>query len=199
MKILLIKSERLMLETLGMFLISRGHLIKTGSRLKELENESFDFMPDVLIIEKDLLLEEIGSYNKKLEKINSCINKTIVLVRDIKVCELFDIFNVRNIHFLHYDDSLNDLLSLLIVISENDCTYNVSANIKTLSNGKFLAFLLLTTTERIILKLINSGMSNQEIAEKMCRSSDTIKNHRKNIKAKLNIKGGKKSFIGFLN
>ncbi len=46
---------------------------------------------------------------------------------------------------------------------------------------------VLTDREREILKLITEGLTNQEIAEKLCISAGTVDTHRKNIMAKLDI------------
>lgn len=45
----------------------------------------------------------------------------------------------------------------------------------------------LTRREKEILGLIASGMTNPEIADKLCLSTDTIKTHRKNMMRKLDV------------
>jgi len=46
---------------------------------------------------------------------------------------------------------------------------------------------LLTERERQVLQMVAEGLTNQEIAEKLCISSSTVDTHRKNIMAKLDI------------
>ena len=46
---------------------------------------------------------------------------------------------------------------------------------------------ILTEREREILQLVAEGMTNQEIASKLCISASTVDTHRKNIMAKLDI------------
>ena len=46
---------------------------------------------------------------------------------------------------------------------------------------------ILTEREREILQLVAEGMTNQEIAAKLCISASTVDTHRKNIMAKLDI------------
>jgi len=46
---------------------------------------------------------------------------------------------------------------------------------------------ILTEREREILQLVAEGMTNQEIAAKLCISTSTVDTHRKNIMAKLDI------------
>jgi len=46
---------------------------------------------------------------------------------------------------------------------------------------------ILTEREREILQLVAEGMTNHEIADKLCISASTVDTHRKNIMAKLDI------------
>lgn len=46
---------------------------------------------------------------------------------------------------------------------------------------------LLTERERQVLQMVAEGITNQEIAEKLCISPSTVDTHRKNIMAKLDI------------
>ncbi len=56
-------------------------------------------------------------------------------------------------------------------------------------------FASLTITEKRIVYLILEGYKTEEIAEIMFRSVDTIKTHRRSIKMKLGITGGKKALM----
>jgi DNA-binding CsgD family transcriptional regulator len=55
----------------------------------------------------------------------------------------------------------------------------------------------ITTREKDVLKLLLSGFSNKEIAGKLYLSAETIKVHRRNIYAKLNIKSQPELFARF--
>ena len=55
----------------------------------------------------------------------------------------------------------------------------------------------ITTREKDVLKLLLSGFSNKEIAGKLSLSAETIKVHRRNIYAKLNIKSQPELFARF--
>lgn len=55
----------------------------------------------------------------------------------------------------------------------------------------------ITTREKDVLKLLLSGFSNKEIAGKLSLSTETIKVHRRNIYAKLNIKSQPELFARF--
>ena len=52
----------------------------------------------------------------------------------------------------------------------------------------FTKFQSLTKREKLILKLIATGMSTNHIAQKLCLSPHTVSTHRKNIKRKLDFK-----------
>ncbi len=47
----------------------------------------------------------------------------------------------------------------------------------------------LTNTERAVLKLVADYKTNNQIADELCISPHTVKTHRKNINAKLNLEG----------
>ncbi|WP_298416841.1 response regulator transcription factor [uncultured Kordia sp.] len=53
----------------------------------------------------------------------------------------------------------------------------------------------LTQREKEVLKLIASGLSSPEIAEKLSRAESTINSHRKNIIEKTGVKNSKKLII----
>ncbi|RON17358.1 response regulator transcription factor [Pseudomonas frederiksbergensis] len=55
----------------------------------------------------------------------------------------------------------------------------------------------ITTREKDVLQLLLSGFSNKEIAGKLALSTETIKVHRRNIYAKLNIKSQPELFARF--
>ncbi len=55
----------------------------------------------------------------------------------------------------------------------------------------------ITTRESDVLRLLLSGFSNKEIAGKLSLSTETIKVHRRNIYAKLNIKSQSELFARF--
>ncbi|WP_032835114.1 helix-turn-helix transcriptional regulator [Pseudomonas sp. GM50] len=55
----------------------------------------------------------------------------------------------------------------------------------------------ITTREKDVLKLLLSGFSNKQIAGKLSLSAETIKVHRRNIYAKLNIKSQPELFARF--
>jgi len=56
---------------------------------------------------------------------------------------------------------------------------------------------LLSETERTILYMIGQRKTSGQIAEALCSSPYTIKNHRHNICRKLGLKGGNNSLLSF--
>lgn len=46
---------------------------------------------------------------------------------------------------------------------------------------------ILTQREKLILKLVGKGCSNKQIANRLCISIETVKNHLKNIYRKLEV------------
>ncbi len=57
---------------------------------------------------------------------------------------------------------------------------------------------LLSAAEREVAERILRGQSTRQIADSLFRSIQTIQNHRKNIRQKLRVRGGKMSLVNFL-
>ena len=58
---------------------------------------------------------------------------------------------------------------------------------------------LFSGRETTVLEMVAAGLSNKEIAQKLFISCDTVKVHRKNIRRKLNLKGGKNVMLYYVN
>lgn len=56
----------------------------------------------------------------------------------------------------------------------------------------------LTVTESKVVSLIMAGKTTNEISSILRVSAETVKNHRKSVKTKLGVRGGKKSLIEYL-
>ena len=102
--------------------------------------------------------------------------------------------------------SMNGNLSLILSnkMLLNSDSYMVISNIAKDLNGfgriyeeifieltkdslSWLQFMSLTKTQKIIIKHLASGYSNQKISDKLCISKHTVVTHRKNIYRKLDI------------
>jgi PAS domain S-box-containing protein len=93
-------------------------------------------------------------------------------IRSIVLPVLNTLVNDKNM--LHYGEQLR-LMKMVL----EDLTSDFSPEAKLILN--------LSPTELQIVALVKSGLSTEQIAERMCISSSTVKTHRKNIRRKLKI------------
>jgi len=56
----------------------------------------------------------------------------------------------------------------------------------------------LSDRENEVLSLVTKGYSNKEIAQELCISVNTVKNHISNIMKKMNVKNRNQLIISFL-
>jgi two-component system NarL family response regulator len=101
--------------------------------------------------------------------------------------------------YLSYHDAGEDLFDCVIKVAANELY--ISPSIK--ENFKKLPFEeitpKLTEKEHLIIELIEKGLRTKEIANQLKIKGTTVETHRKNIKAKLGIKGGKSVLIKYLH
>jgi DNA-binding CsgD family transcriptional regulator len=92
---------------------------------------------------------------------------------------------------MKYCKKNNHLLSLAVPLSG---FYRLGDKIKTQTNisefqeNNFKRFLSLTKREKEVMSLTLNGLSNKEAGDRLYLSIETIKQHMKNIREKLNVK-----------
>lgn len=79
-------------------------------------------------------------------------------------------------------------IGLLLYFGEYRFEYKIEKNTKDLSEINKSSVDCLSNTELNILKLLSEGKTNQEIADNLFISVNTVKKHITNIFKKLNIK-----------
>jgi DNA-binding NarL/FixJ family response regulator len=92
-------------------------------------------------------------------------------------------------------ESLDDLLALMsrVANEESHCSPRVSAillrRLSTLASQRRpeAKELVLTTREMQILRLLESGLSNRDIADRLCIALHTVKNHVHSVLSKLGV------------
>jgi DNA-binding NarL/FixJ family response regulator len=149
---------------------------------KDLVNE----IPDILLL--DIELPDGDGVDFCAEITKACPGLKVIMLTSYKE------FNIAK-HALH-----NGALGYVLKNSEPE---ELLAGIETVSMGEqFLCeeidFLLkdkrkeevvwLTSTEKLVLKLIADGYTRKEIAEQLHRDEQTIKTHWRNLMVKLNAK-----------
>lgn len=103
--------------------------------------------------------------------------------------------------YLLKDNAIEDLITCFKAV-QNGKEY-ISPNLESLLFDKGVKthaddrILLLTPTEKVILKLISDGKKSSEIAALLFSSPHTIENHRSNIIKKLNLDGEKNTLLKY--
>lgn len=196
-RILIIHESRLVAAMLSQLLNLDGYIAEIIQK-SELSNEKIIiFNPDVIII-------DLSIYKQKA--IFSFLNLNDFITLNIWLFVLTDTLDIDNlillnffkkINVFHYDDDFDEFLFSLNHPSSDVISFSPKFSPSLSSRIKML--LRLTTCEIIVLKLVLKGHNNKFIANKLCRSEDTIKNHRKSIKLKLDVKGGKSALFSIFD
>lgn len=93
--------------------------------------------------------------------------------------------------YLPKDTSMTELLKAINTIYKGDNYFNKSISdtiLNSLMNKPKQENKSLTKREKEIINLVVDGLSNKEIADKLCISIRTVDSHKNNIMQKLNLK-----------
>ncbi|MCB2196561.1 MAG: response regulator transcription factor [Bacteroidetes bacterium] len=93
--------------------------------------------------------------------------------------------------YLPKDTSMTELLKAINTIYKGDNYFNKSISdtiLNSLMNKPKEENKSLTKREKEIINLVVDGLSNKEIADKLCISIRTVDSHKNNIMQKLNLK-----------
>lgn len=151
-------------------------------KLDELSVVFKSFSPDLLLVNMSTNnIKEAEELKKILQRHNQA--KCLVLIQslDVEFCHALIDAGVRGYVLIssgieELDDAMKKVASGQILFS-NEVLKEVAA----LSENEKLIRILFTEREQEVIHLICDGMTNQQIAEKMHLSYDTIKWHRSNI------------------
>lgn len=121
--------------------------------------------------------------------------KVIALALDDKTEQVLKCAEAGMAGFVTQDGSIDDLMSAIVAARTDrlSCSPRVAAallnRVAELSRdpGPELGVQCLTAREMEIIKLIDKGLSNKEIAARLCIGVATVKNHVHNILEKLHV------------
>lgn len=158
------------------FLVSQLHP-EDVSYFLNYESAITDFYLN-LPVEK--MLHYKTSYDVRFKTANGNYLRVLQQVTPIEVDEAGSIFQTLGVHtdITHIKPEGAPILNI-IGLNGEPSYYNVQSNVIFTPEKP-----LLTKREQEIVKLIVEGCSTENIAEKLCISTNTVKTHRKNILAK---------------
>lgn len=200
MRILLINDKKMVATAFASYLETHGHLIRITGSLTQTHSVITIFKPEVILLaltsphthEYKIFLKEL----KKLISPLKCF--TILLTDTLSWYQLSTSIQLGIKGIIHFDDELPSIQDCITkILSKAIYLSPIITKLYPQCNNHYTNSKL-TSTEIQIAKLLLSGTSTKEIAIILERSTETIKNHRKSIKQKLGIKGGKFELIKYL-
>ena len=190
-----------MVEAIKNALIQEGFEVSaTASSLTETSNLLHKFTPDILILGSELS----GMTNLKvLENLIISPSTKIILYSRTTDLEKTLIAIKRGVMgYLNLDTDLDELITCVkAIINGSKYLCHITRNdlflldnqqpAKPIRNNK------LSEQENKVLSLVAEGKTNDEIADMLNIASNTVNNHRANIRKKLDLKGGKSILLQY--
>ena len=199
--IIIAKQEKIMVEAIKSALIQEGfEILATASSLAEISNLLNRFTPDILVIGVELS----GMNNLKVLEnlIISPKTKIILYSRSTDLEKTLIAIKKGVMGYLNLDTDLEELITCIkAIINGSKYLCHITRNdlflldtqqpIKPIRNNK------LSEQENKVLSLVAEGKTNDEIADMLNIASNTVNNHRANIRKKLDLKGGKSILLQY--
>jgi DNA-binding NarL/FixJ family response regulator len=199
--IIIAKQEKIMVEAIKSALIQEGfEILATAPSLAETSNLLNKYTPDILIIGAELS----GMNNLKVLEnlIISPSTKIILYSRNTDLEKTLTAIKKGVMGYLNLDTDLNELITCVkAVMNGSKYLCHITRNdlflldnqqpAKPIRNNK------LSEQENKVLSLVAEGKTNDEIADMLNIASNTVNNHRANIRKKLDLKGGKSILLQY--
>ncbi|MDP4186870.1 MAG: response regulator transcription factor [Bacteroidota bacterium] len=151
-------------------------------KLDELAAVYKSFSSDLLVVNMSTNKEDSVDEIKKFLMEHNQV-KCLVLIQflDAKFCHALIEAGVRG--YVLISSGINDLNDAVKRVASGQILFSneVLKEVAALSKNDKLIRILFTEREKEVIRLICDGLTNQQIAEKMHLSYDTIKWHRSNI------------------
>ncbi|WP_084299518.1 helix-turn-helix transcriptional regulator [Dyadobacter tibetensis] len=207
MKALIASRDSLHTEAITVLLSTTGYSqIQTTFCIDETTKINENIMPDVLIVCYSMKQEGFLFWIDNLHKVPHA-SHIVALVPDLLPAELAGLI-ARQVTILHVRDATECLASALLHQHATQhqpvgLTYDPFLSPQILEvvglvPPKGNALYELTHSELKVASLLLQGYNNKCIAHLLLRSQHTIENHRKHIKDKLALPGGKNALIEHL-
>lgn len=199
-RIAILHSSQLFRETLSCYLsrVETFLVVHTASILEEIEETLSSDRLDILMLEYEILCQGEGKNATRAGGLSSKVKTLVIDVPDREYDILYCIETGGASGYLTHNSSVEDLMSNIraIVQGETLC----SPRIASLTFDRIARFarhkervvdenaMLLTRRETEIVRLIEDGLSNKEIAARLQIEISTVKNHVHNILDKLHLR-----------
>jgi two-component system, NarL family, response regulator LiaR len=178
---------RAFLETLPEF-----HVVGEGASGEEAITLVTEFIPDIVLM--DLIMPGMDGVEttRRIKKI-SPRTQVVVLTSYHEDAHIFPALKAGAISYILKDMKMEKLVETLHRAAQGEVTLHprvaarVLQNIRGENPNAEPLFTDLTERELDVLKLIANGMTNNQIAEKLVISENTVKGHVSNILSKLHV------------
>lgn len=199
--IIIAQQEKIMVEAIKNALIQEGFEVKaTASSFTETLECLQKYNPNILILGSSLS----GMSNLKvLENLNiNPSTKIILYTRNTDLEDALTAIKKGVMGYLNTNTDLEELITCVkAIINGSKYLCHITRNslflmdnqqpAKPIRNNK------LSDQENRILSLVAEGKTNDEIADILNIASNTVNNHRANIRKKLDLKGGKSILLQY--
>ena len=168
------------------------HVVGEASSGEEAVDLVSDLIPDIVLL--DLILPGIDGVEttRRIKKI-SPRTQVVILTSYHEDVHIFPALKAGAISYILKDMKMDKLVDALRRAAQGEVTLHPRVAVRVLQNirGENAdaepLFTELTERELDVLKLIASAMTNNQIAEKLVISENTVKGHVSNILSKLHV------------
>jgi len=176
--------------------VSNFNFVAEAENETELKEKNKLFKPDVLIVDTDALL--LTNADLALLKKNNKNLQILAITQLISKSEIENLLNGEVTSYLLKECDKQEIIEA-IVETNNGARFlcgkiahvlTAPAEIKitpAYMQNVSCEGLLVTEREADVIRYITEGLSNKQIADKLCLSTHTVNTHRKNIMAKLGV------------
>ena len=199
MRILIAKKNKLNASSFAQYLGNLGHQVEIITSLHQTCSCIKTFGPDVVML--GYYLHPDGPVNWVKELVGDLPKpgvSYVLLVPDQKPYQIREAMHAGVKGFIHYDDDIDALANCIETIVHDKHYLSPTLSVLLSQPVRNIPSNLLTPSEIEIAKRVLNGQSTKETAASLFRSIETIQNHRKAIKAKFGISGGKSALLNYL-
>lgn len=201
MRILIAKNNPIYAGLLAAYLKEKNYNNQIISNIQDCSNETMSAIrPDIIIIGQSSHPD--GAFASYLNLTSRFIFQTsvkfILIFKDEDTIKIKRAIKLGVSGIIHEQDEVKCFVECLKNLSLSSLYLSPNLLKICLKNDSEAAQKL-TSTELQIAHMILSGNNTHQIAVKLFRSEETIKSHRKSIKSKLGIRGGKNKFVYILS